>query len=121
MKGYRPRRSEPYSPFGECWRSPGLSVGMKTSVAGGLVHGDYGGRNGPRCTSCRQVTLLHGISFNVPLAAPVRGVHSGQVHAGLPPGLDSFRMTIAREDLDHPDDNLMATYGFCLGGTQIRP
>jgi hypothetical protein len=64
--------------------------------------------------------FLKGVGFNVPMAAPVLGVSSGRVQAGLLPGLDTFRMTIAREDLDHPDNDLMATYGFYIVSREIH-
>ena len=64
--------------------------------------------------------FLKGVGFNVPMAAPVLGVSSGRVQAGLLPGLDTFRMTIAREDLDHPDDDLMAAYGFYIFSRAIH-
>src|ERR1035438_9100666 len=64
--------------------------------------------------------FLKGVGFSVPMAAPVLGVSSGRVQAGLLPGLDTFRMTIAREDLDHPDDDLMAAYGFYIFSRAIH-
>lgn len=65
-------------------------------------------------------SYLKGIGFDVPMAAPVLGVASGRVHAGLLPGLDVFRMTIAREDLNHPNDDLMAAYGFYIVSREIH-
>jgi hypothetical protein len=65
-------------------------------------------------------SFLKGIGFDVPMAAPVLGVSSGRVQAGPLPGLDVFRMTIAREDLNHPADDLMAAYGFYIVSRGIR-
>jgi len=42
------------------------------------------------------------------------------VQAGPLPGLDVFRMTIAREDLDHPEDDLMVAYGFYIVSREIH-
>ena len=56
--------------------------------------------------------FLKKIGFNVPVAAPALGIAPGRVQAGPLPEIGTFRMTIAREDLDHPDDDLMAVYGF---------
>jgi hypothetical protein len=57
-------------------------------------------------------SFLKSIGFNVPAAAPALGIAPGRVQAGPLPEIDTFRMTIAREDLNHPDDDLMAVYGF---------
>jgi len=65
-------------------------------------------------------SFLKGIGFDVPIAAPVLGVSSGRVQAGPLPGLDVFRMTIAREDLDHPEDDLMVAYGFYIVSREIH-
>jgi hypothetical protein len=65
-------------------------------------------------------SFLKGIGFDVPMAAPVLGVSSGRVQAGPLPWLDVFRMTIAREDLDHPENDLMAAYGFYIVSRQIH-
>ncbi len=64
--------------------------------------------------------FLKGIGFDVPMAAPVLGVAPGRVQAGPLPEIGAFRMTIARENLDRPDDDLMVAYGFYIISRQIH-